>query len=60
MSEMFKDKSLVNIDIDESSMKSQDQDGEKAGFSNALAESNRDYEESLLNEVGNFFFLIKL
>lgn len=59
MSDLFKEKSLINIEIDESSVKSQTKDARKEDFATAMAESNHDYEESLLNDVSFQNFVSK-
>ena len=52
MSAIFKEKSDIDIEIDESSVRSQGQENDNIDcYSEAVANSNKDFDEDLLLDV---------
>jgi hypothetical protein len=56
MAEIFKNKSLIEINFDEISEKVVEQQGTNNNFETEMNESNKDFESELLDEV-NIHFL---
>ena len=58
MTEIFKNKSLVEINFDENPEKLDEQQGTNNNFESEMNESNKDFESELLDEVNTEFHLL--